>query len=282
MKKESRQNEMLTMEDCFSLEGKSALIMGGAGKMAESFSRTLLHAGCERLVLTDIDPGRLAKAVAKLSSEFPGRRIRGRRCDAADERQIKGLASDLKKKAQPLDIFIYAVLSKPGDYYASLADYKPSVWDKALKGNLSGAFLATQALLPLLRPAARIVFIGSVYAIVSPDLRIYKKVKSNLYGGKHPLTLPAVYPAAKSGLIGLGRYLAVYLADRDIRVNILIPGGVFDFQDESFYREYIKRVPLGRMAVWSDYNGAILFLASEASRYMTGQVLVVDGGLSAW
>ena len=111
---------------------------------------------------------------------------------------------------------------------------------------------------------------------------LYQKVKSNIYGGKYPLSLPSVYSASKAGLIGLSRYLATYLADRNIRVNCLVPGGVYDKQDEKFYREYVKRVPLKRMASWTDFNGAILFLSSEASRYMTGQILVIDGGWSVW
>ena len=118
--------------------------------------------------------------------------------------------------------------------------------------------------------------------IVAPDFRLYENLSSSPYGGRYALSLPAVYSASKAGLIGLGKYLAVYLADRNIRVNTMVLGGVYDNHDKEFYQEYVKRVPLKRMAAWSDYNGALIFLASNASRYMTGQVLVVDGGWSVW
>jgi NAD(P)-dependent dehydrogenase (short-subunit alcohol dehydrogenase family) len=120
--------------------------------------------------------------------------------------------------------------------------------------------------------------------MVSPDQRIYRDCQpaKNPYGGEDPLSVPASYSASKGGLIAFARHLATLWAEDGIRVNVLIPGGVHDGQEESFHQEYIRRTPLGRMAVWSDFNGAILFLASDASRYMTGANLIVDGGWSAW
>ena len=119
---------------------------------------------------------------------------------------------------------------------------------------------------------------------MGPDLSIYKNLKShkNIYGGKHSLTTPISYTSSKSGLLGLMKYLATTCGKLGIRVNSLSPGGVFDFQEKKFVKNYIKKVPLGRMAYWSDYNGPILFLASDASSYMTGSNLIVDGGWTAW
>jgi NAD(P)-dependent dehydrogenase (short-subunit alcohol dehydrogenase family) len=282
MKEELRQKEIVSLEDCFSLEGKSVVVFGGAGKMAASFSRTLLAARCRDLFLVDRNASNARSVAAKLAAEYPGSKVRGLAGRADVEPELDRICRTIQKDAGSVDVLIYAVMSKPADYYAPLPLYPRKTWDEAVAGNLSGAFLATRKLIPLMNSSGSIIYISSTYGLVSPDFRIYEKVKSNIYGGKYPLTLPAVYSASKAGLIGLAKYMAVYLAKKNIRVNAFVPGGVYDCQDENFYREYVKRTPLGRMAAWTDYHGPILFLASAASRYMTGQVLVVDGGFSAW
>lgn len=282
MKKELRQKELITLEDCFSLKGKNVVVIGGAGRMAESFSSSLLSADCESITLADKNNPRLNTLKKKLTKASKNKKVYSFPCDVSDEKQVINFHNSLKKSKKKIDVLIYSVYSKPKDYYAPFSEYTFKTWEKALSDNLSGAFLVIQKLLPLMNSGSSIIFISSIYGMFSPDLRIYKKVKHNIYGGKYPLTQPAVYSASKAGLIGFSRYLAAVLAEKNIRVNTLVPGGVFDGQDESFYREYIKRVPLKRMAVWSDFNGAILYLASDASRYMTGQILVVDGGLSVW
>jgi NAD(P)-dependent dehydrogenase (short-subunit alcohol dehydrogenase family) len=120
--------------------------------------------------------------------------------------------------------------------------------------------------------------------MVGPDQRIYEGCSptNNIYSTSESLNTPAVYSVTKGGLIAFTKYLATLFGHEKIRVNTLIPGGVFDDQEESFHRQYIKRTPLNRMAVWSDFNGAILFLVSDASRYMTGTDLIIDGGWTAW
>lgn len=282
MKKELKLKELYTLDECFSLKGKNVVIFGGAGKMAVSFSKALLSAGCKSLTLVDLKKDKLEEVVKKLSEEFKKKNIYSQICDVSDIDQVDRTTRFLKEEVNNLDVVVYAVMSKPKDYYAPHSEYPRAAWDKALKGNLSGAFLVTQKFLPLMNESSSIIFISSTYGIVAPDLRIYKNLSSNIYEGKYPLSQPAVYSASKAGLIGLAKYLAVYLTDKNIRVNVLVPGGVYDNHDEAFYKEYVKRVPLKRMATWSDYNGAILFLASDSSRYMTGQLLVVDGGWSVW
>ena len=115
-------------------------------------------------------------------------------------------------------------------------------------------------------------------------MSIYKGLskKHNIYGGKFSLTTPAVYSATKSGLIGLSRWISTSYGKYNIRSNILSPGGVFDNQEKKFVKNYTSKVPLNRMAKWKDYDGAILFLSSDASSYMTGSNLVIDGGWTAW
>ena len=108
------------------------------------------------------------------------------------------------------------------------------------------------------------------------------KNKNNIYGGKYSLTTPVSYTSTKSGLLGLMKYISTTCGKFGIRANSLTPGGVFDFQEKKFVNKYIKKVPLGRMANLSDYNGSILFLASDASKYMSGSNLIIDGGWTAW
>ena len=126
-----------------------------------------------------------------------------------------------------------------------------------------------------------IVNISSTYGLVGPDQRIYDDTV-NPYDSESSINTPASYSVVKAGILGLTRYLATYWRGKEIRVNSLSPGGVYDGHDESFVRNYSARVVLGRMATKDEYKGALLFLASDASSYMTGSNLVVDGGWTAW
>ena len=149
-----------------------------------------------------------------------------------------------------------------------------AAWDKVLQVNLTGVHLACQAFgrSMLKHGGGAIVNLASTYGVVSPDPRIY---------GASGVNSPVAYAAAKAGVINLTRYLAVHWREANIRVNCLVPGGVFDRQDPEFVESYCARTPLGRMAAADDYQGAVLFMLSRASAYMTGATLVVDGGWTA-
>ena len=156
-----------------------------------------------------------------------------------------------------------------------------------MQTNLSGAYKASKKMIGHFKKKniqGNIILVLSTYGIVGPDFSIYKNLssKKNIYGGKFSLTTPASYTASKSGLLGLAKYLSTSFGKNNIRVNCLTPGGVYDRQERKFVRNYSRKVPLGRMAKWDEYNGAILFLSSDASSYMTGSNLVVDGGWTAW
>jgi NAD(P)-dependent dehydrogenase (short-subunit alcohol dehydrogenase family) len=157
-------------------------------------------------------------------------------------------------------------------------DYPLELWNQALAVNLTGMFLCSQACVrPMLEQNAGVIInICSTYGLVGPDQRIYQKA------GQPPRFKPAYYSTTKAGVLGLTRYLASYYAEKGIRVNALSPGGVFNNHDEDFVQAYSARTILGRMARRDELNGAILFLASDASSYMTGANLVVDGGWTAW
>jgi 2-deoxy-D-gluconate 3-dehydrogenase len=157
-------------------------------------------------------------------------------------------------------------------------DFPLEDWNQALGVNLTGSFLACQAVAGPMRHqgSGSIVNICSTYGLVGPDQRIYQRA------GEAPRYKPVYYSVTKAGILGLTRYLATYFAGTNIRVNALTPGGVYNDHDDEFVRNYSARTVLGRMARKDEMNGALLFLASDASSYMTGANLVVDGGWTAW
>ena len=156
----------------------------------------------------------------------------------------------------------------------------PKFRDRVIDVNLKGVFLCCQVAGGAMASAGRgsIINIGSTYGLVSPDQRIYEYRRSD----GTPFFKPIAYSASKSGLINLTRYLATYWAERNVRVNMLTLGGVFNNQDAEFLKGYCARVPMGRMAREDEYNGAVVFLISDAAAYMTGSNLVIDGGWTAW
>ena len=191
------------------------------------------------------------------------------------------------EKEGRLDVMIYNVYAKPEGYYKPFEDYSYETWDKAISANVNGAFLCSQEAVKIFKENkinGNIILTLSTYGLVSPDQRIYDNLQpsSNIYNSEYSLNTPMVYTVSKSGLLGMVKWLAGAYGKYNIRVNGLSPGGVFDGQEEAFQKAYIQKVPLGRMANWTDYNGAILFLSSDASQYMTGSNLVIDGGWTCW
>lgn len=268
----------------FGLKGKCGLILGGAGKMGCEFAKALLSAGAE-IWAADRDLEALEKAGGQVLKDS-GRQMKTTVCDVTRPEHIFELFASVEKNWGRLDFCIYNVMAKPEGYYDPFEEYRKDVWSQVLEGNLTGAFLTAQEAFRLMKMAGAgsLVLTSSIYGIVGPDLRIYEgcSTQKNIYGGDRPLTLPAAYSASKGGLTALARHLAVLGGPHRIRVNTLTLGGVYDGQEEPFHEAYRSRTPLGRMAVWSDYNGAVTFLVSEASRYMTGANLVMDGGWTSW
>jgi 2-deoxy-D-gluconate 3-dehydrogenase len=157
-------------------------------------------------------------------------------------------------------------------------DYPLDLWNQALAVNLTGAFLCSQAAaLPMLAQGSGVmVNLSSIYGLAAPDQRMYQRP------GQPPQYKPAYYSVTKAGILGLTQYLAAYYAGKNIRVNALSPGGVYNGHDDEFVKAYSARAVLGRMAEKDEMNGALLYLVSDASKYMTGANLVVDGGWTTW
>jgi NAD(P)-dependent dehydrogenase (short-subunit alcohol dehydrogenase family) len=272
----------------FRLDGRVALITGGAGLLGRRYCEALLEAGAQ-VVIGDLD-GERARA---LSVELDAEHSLGLDLDVSDETSVQRTVEQAVARFGRLDILVNnAALTvrggserlQPADYFAPFEAYKRSVWDQAIATNLTGMLLCAQAAgRQMLRqqPAGGVmVNISSTYGIVAPDQRLYEGVKSPY--AEATFNTPVSYAVTKTAVLGLTRYLATYWAKQGIRVNALTPHGVYDNHDEAFVRNFTYRSPLGRMARNDEYRGALLFLVSDASSYMTGANLIVDGGWSAW
>jgi len=263
-----------TYNNLFSMKNKTVVIFGGTGKLGLQFEKILSIYGAKVYLLD--------KKIKKNNNK-----VNYYKCNVESKESINFAYKKVIKKEKKIDVVIYNVYSKPSEYYKNFEDYNLKTWKKVSDSNLTGAFLASQLAIKNFlkdRAGGNIIFLSSTYGLVVPDPNIYKglKPKTNIYGGKFSLNTPAAYSTTKSGIIGLSKYIATNYGKYNIRSNVLSPGGVYDNQESIFVKKYKLKVPLNRMGKWSDYDGAILFLASDASSYMTGSNLIVDGGWTAW
>jgi NAD(P)-dependent dehydrogenase (short-subunit alcohol dehydrogenase family) len=268
----------------FNIQGRVIVIMGGAGKMGQAFAEFLSNAGGV-IYITDINQSHVEDVAEKIDKKSQGS-VHGIKCDVSKESDIQNCFEQILSKEGKLHGLIYNVYAKPDGYYKAFSKYPKSTWDKVMDINVCGAYLCCKEAVNAFSKfgiEGSIVLTLSTYGLVSPDFKIYEGLEAshNIYGNDDALTTPMPYTVSKSGLLGMIKWLAVSQGDKKIRVNGLSPGGVFDGQEKKFHEAYKERTPLGRMANWRDYNGAILFLMSDASLYMTGSNLVVDGGWTA-
>jgi 2-deoxy-D-gluconate 3-dehydrogenase len=274
---------MASLPELFSLQGRSAIVTGGVGLLGRQFCRTLAEAGAQVAVVDKA--GGPARAFAdELSAQ--GYSALAVETDITDKASVTAMAQTVVAEFGAIDILVNSAALdpkfSPGQISAqgenAFEDFPLEAWQRSLDVNLTGLFLVTQAAVQPMLANQRgvIVNLCSMYGIAAPDQRLYQRE------GQPPLFKPVTYSTAKAGVLGFTRYLAAYYGDRDIRVNALTPGGVFNDHDEQFLQRYNARAVLGRMAQPDEMNGALLFLASDASSYMTGANLVVDGGWTAW
>jgi NAD(P)-dependent dehydrogenase (short-subunit alcohol dehydrogenase family) len=267
--------------DLFRLDGRVAIVTGACGKLGPIWTETLLDAGAAVAAL-DLERASAPPPLARLLEERGEARVRLYR---ADVRSRAELAASLERMIADLgtpEVLVNnAGIDQPPGTQAPflLEDIPAERFRDVLEVNLVGAFQAMQVFGGAMARAGRgsIVNIGSLYATVSPDARLYDHIQQD-----PPFLKPPAYGASKAGLLNLTRFFATHWGPHGVRVNGLSPGGVLGGQDEEFKRKFTSRVPLGRMAEARDLRGPLLFLASDASAYVTGENLKVDGGFTAW
>lgn len=271
----------------FRLDNKVVVLVGGNGYLGRNFSKAILEFG-GILHTLDIDTTEYEE-IPELKQKYPDR-VYMHKVDCTRKDEVAAARELIFNKEKRIDVLINATTMKSSDFYLPFEEVSLEGWDIGLLGNLTIPFLTIQTFIPIMvkQQSGSIINIASHYGIVGNDQRIYEG--SNLhevYTKDNPnikrVYSHGVYNAAKGGLINFTRYLAAYYGKDNIRVNCISPGGIYQKdENETFVRKYSERTPLGRKARPDEINGAVIFLASDASTYVTGHNLVVDGGWTAW
>jgi NAD(P)-dependent dehydrogenase (short-subunit alcohol dehydrogenase family) len=263
----------------FSLKNKVAIVTGSLGLIGKEHCKALAEAGAN-VVVADLNEDNCKSFAKKLGSNHLGISL-----DVADVNSLNGAKKIILEKYNTIDILvnnaaINDMFESPllAAEQSKFENYPLDLWQKSLNVNVTGVFLCSQVFGTVMaeKKSGSIINIASTYGIVAPDQGIYKDENGNQKFYKS-----ASYPTTKGAVISFTRFLAAYWGEKNVRVNSLSPGGVENNQDEFFINNYSQKTPLKRMATPSDYKGAIIFLASDASSYMTGANLVVDGGWTA-
>ncbi len=278
----------MTAFEKFNLTGKTALITGAAGLLGPEHAWALLESGAT-VVLTDINELALNNAHAALAKHFDAPRIIVKVMDVANLPEIRAVAEQLRTAHLRIDILVNNAAVDPkadgdrGILETSRLEHLPlQQWDREVAIGLTGAFLCSQVFGTAMASDGSggvILNIASDLSVFSPDQRLYRK--DGLPADMQPVK-PVTYSVIKAGLIGLTRYLATYWVDQGVRANALSPGGVFNGQGEEFVQRLSSLIPLGRMANRDEYRSAVQFLCSDASAYLNGQNIVMDGGRCVW
>lgn len=268
----------MALSSKFDLSDKVALVTGGAGILGQHFCEGLLNAGA-KVAVVDVDAAAAEAVAVRL-----GGGAAGFGCDVSQPPSVQACVQAVLARFGRIDVLHNNAASKSRDvraFFTPFEDYPLDTWREVMSVNIDGMFLMAQAVgrhMVTRGGGGVVIQTASIYGLVGPDARIYEG--SEYLGGA--INTPAVYAASKAAVVGLTRWLATYWAQQGIRVNCLVPGGVSSGQNSSFSERYSERVPMGRMARADEMVPALLYLASEASSYVTGQVLTVDGGWTAW
>ncbi|MCG9967995.1 SDR family oxidoreductase [Pelotomaculum terephthalicicum JT] len=271
-----------TYSELFSLKGKTAVVTGGIGILGKHFCSGLAEFGAN-VAVVDLDEKAAGEFAAELAKKY-GIKATGLGCDVSAPESVNIMVSKVVETFGEINILHNNAAGKSTDlnaYFAPTTEYSPAEWRRIMSVNMDGMFLVAQATgrqMIAQGKGGTIIQTASIYGVMGPDHRIYE----GSYYLNREINTPAVYAASKAAVIGLTKYLATLWADMGIRVNTITPGGVESGQNDIFKKNYSTRVPLGRMAQPQEMVGALIYLASDASSYVTGQNVIVDGGLSAW
>ena len=253
--------------DKFSLEKEIAVVTGGAGLIGKEVCIGLAQAGA-KVYIADVNK-KTGQNLEKQNKNMVWINL-----DVTDNKSIKDVIKTITKKDKKIDIWVNCAYPKTRDWSNKFEKIKAESWKKNIDMHLNGYFQCCQQIAEQMKKqkSGKIINFSSIYGLVGPDFSIYEKNS----------TMPAAYSAIKGGIITFTKYLATYLADYNIRANVICPGGIHDKQSKDFVKKYSNKTPMSRMGKAEELAGPVLFLASDASSYITGHTLVVDGGWTAW
>ena len=272
----------------YDLTGKTALITGAGGLLGLAHASALLESGA-KVVMTDIGEQGLHSAYQNLAQNFEAKKIILKVMDVTNPQKVRSVGEELWADGCRIDILVNNAAIDPkvkGEFgvleSSRIENFPLTQWNLQVAVGLTGAFLCSQVFGAAMAKDGKggvILNISSDLSVLSPDQRLYRI--DGLPDEMQPVK-PVTYSVIKAGLIGLTRYLATYWADKNVRCNALSPGGIINGQGEEFVKRLETLIPLGRMASKNDYCAAIQFMCSDASGYMNGQNIVMDGGRSVW
>lgn len=276
------------MFEKFQLKGKTCLITGSGGLLGVEHAAALLESNAH-VVLTDVNESALEQAKLALEKQFLDAEITTLLMDVSSPDSVKTVAEEIQSRKLRVDVLVNNAAIDPkvkkGESLiesSRLENFPLEQWDLQIAVGLTGAFLCSQVFGSAMaedNQGGVILNIASDLSVFSPDQRLYRK--EGVAEDRQPVK-PITYSVIKAGLVGMTRYLSTYWLGSGIRCNALSPGGVFNGQGEEFVQKLSALIPLGRMAARDEYRSAIQFLCSDASSYMNGQNIVMDGGRSAW
>ena len=266
----------------FCLRNKVAVVTGGCGMLGEKFCEGLAAQGAN-IAIVDIDYKKAKKLSKKINLAYDTKSI-PILCDLTIKKSVDQMVKKVLLEFGEINILVNNAASKTNSlkfFFKDYENYDLKTWKNIMSANLESMFLTTQTICAQMvkqKKGGSVIQVSSIYGMIAPDQRIYKG--SSYLGGK--INTPAVYSVSKAGVIGLSRHLSTYYASKKIKVNTISPGGIESGQNKKFIQNYSKRVPMNRMGKAHELVGALIFLSSDASSYITGQNLIVDGGLSTW